>query len=150
MLIKTITDGEKTSLNVTAEEAAALGYSSAVIAAAMATATGSVRRDDVRARITQTAGDIPSLLGTAADALQMLLVHVAGLSAAIANAKDLAAIKAAAQPLADLTAPLLKQIADGDVRMPFAVKGEAAVMVDIAIRATAVADALSPPQEVKR
>jgi hypothetical protein len=106
-------------------------------------------RSAARVRITESAGDIPSLLGTTADALQILLVQLATLAAAFVNAKDLAAIKAAAQPLADLTAPLLKQIATGETRMPYEAKGEAAVLADIATRATAVADALAPQGEAK-
>jgi hypothetical protein len=146
----TIVDGDRTILDITRAEAVEMGLDEALIVLAETQMEAATTKAETRARIAHAAGDTQSLLGTTTDALQMLLVHVANMTVAIAAAKDIVAIKAAAQPLADLTAPLLKQIAIGDVRMPFVAKGEVSVLADSAAQATAVADALSPQKEATR
>lgn len=102
-----------------------------------------VRRSAIRQRIAEAAGDVEAQLGTVADGLQMLICQLGCLAAAMAEAKDLAAVRAAAAPLAELTAPLLSKVQSGEVAMPFTVKGEDKVIEDIGARATVVAEALT-------
>ncbi len=103
-----------------------------------------------RARIADDAGDTLSLLGTTSDGAHLLLIHMARFLTAVKTAPNLAAVKAAATPFADLMEDYLAKI-DADpatARLPYAVKpgGEAAVLTEIETRATAVADALDPPE----
>ena len=98
-----------------------------------------------RARIRQTAGDHLSLLGTTSDGAQLLLFHMAKLTAALAQVQSLEEVRGAASDFAPLAEDFLAEVAAGTVRLPFAVKGAEAVMAEVGARATAVADALDPP-----
>ena len=103
-----------------------------------------------RTRIAEDAGDTLSLLGTTSDGAHLLLIHMARFATAVKAAPNLAAVKAAATPFADLMEPYLAKL-DADeptARLPYAVKpgGEAAALEEIETRATAVADALHPPE----
>ncbi len=103
-----------------------------------------------RARIAEDAGDTLSLLGTTSDGAHLLLIHMARFLTAVKNANNLAAVKAAATPFADLMEPYLAKL-DADpatARLPYAVKpgGEAAALLELEARATVVADALHPPE----
>ena len=55
-----------------------------------------------RARIADDAGDTLSLLGTTSDGAHLLLIHMARFLTAVKTAPNLAAVKAAATPFADL------------------------------------------------
>ncbi|WP_216597729.1 hypothetical protein, partial [Loktanella sp. 3ANDIMAR09] len=59
-----VTDGDRSVYSVTRAEALALDYAEAAIAQAEARAAAQAARDAIRGRIDQTAGDVPSLLGT--------------------------------------------------------------------------------------
>ena len=103
-----------------------------------------------RARIAEDAGDTLSLLGTTSDGALLLLIHMARFVTAVKAAPNLAAVKAAATPFADLMEAYLAKL-DADeptAKLPYAVKpgGEAAALLEIETRATAVADALHPPE----
>jgi len=100
-------------------------------------------RSAVRQRVKASAGDVESLLGTTSDATALVLYEMAKMAAAISAAGTVAEIKAAALPFADLTAPFLAGIADGSVKLPVLAKGEAASLLEIQSRATAVTDALN-------
>lgn len=100
-------------------------------------------RSAIRQRVRESAGDVESLLGTTSDAIALVLYEMAKLAAAINAAGTVAEIKAAAKPFADLTAPFLAGVADGSVKLPVLAKGEAASLVEIQTRATAVADAIT-------
>ncbi len=104
-----------------------------------------------RARIADDAGDTLSLLGTTSDGAHLLLIHMARLATALKTAQNIAQVRAAATPFADLMEPYLAKI-DADeptAKLPYAVKpgGEAAALLEIETRATAVADALTAVQE---
>jgi len=103
-----------------------------------------IKRGHVRNVIQETAGDIPSLLGTIADVAQLLLVAHCHVIDGISKATTIAEIKAVANtsPLAADAVVLLADIAAGTVKMPYLLKGEPAVIADIKTRATAVATAL--------
>ncbi len=97
-----------------------------------------------RARIAEDAGDTLSLLGTTSDGAHLLLIHMARLATALKTAQNIAAVRAAATPFADLMEPYLAKI-DADpatAKLPYAVKpgGEAAALEEIETRATAVAE----------
>ena len=103
-----------------------------------------------RARIAEDAGDTLSLLGTTSDGAHLLLIHMARLATALKTAQNIAAVRAAATPFADLMEAYLAKL-DADpatAKLPYAVKpgGEAAALLEIETRATAVADALHPPE----
>ena len=73
------------------------------------------------------------------------------LTTELKTAQNIAAVRAAATPFADLMEPYLAKI-DADeptAKLPYAVKpgGEAAALLEIETRATAVADALTAAQE---
>ncbi len=104
-----------------------------------------------RARIAEDAGDTLSLLGTTSDGAHLLLIHMARLATALKTAQNIAAVRAAATPFADLMEAYLAKL-DADpatAKLPYAVKpgGEAAALLEIETRATAVADALTVVQE---
>ncbi|MCG7574840.1 hypothetical protein MHM39_14810 [Phaeobacter sp. CNT1-3] len=99
-------------------------------------------RSHVREEIQQNAGDLHSLLGTASDAGGLVLVELLRLAAALAEADKTAQVRASAKRLKTLGAPFLEKIDNGEVQLPYMVKGEAAVMDDIATRGVAVSEAL--------
>ncbi len=106
-------------------------------------------KSGLRAAIETQVADPTSLLGTASDAIAMLLVDTARLFADLAAANSLADVRAAAAPGAARYAQLLADIDSGDVRFPYSVKGEESVLAEIAERSTAVADvyaAAQPPE----
>jgi len=97
----------------------------------------------IRQFIHQTAGDPESLLGTTADAVQILLYEVGKLASALNTAQSLAEVRAAAQSLTDALGPLVTAVDGGTVKLPYQVKGGAtAVMPEIEHRATQVATIL--------
>ena len=99
-------------------------------------------RDRVRDEIQQNAGDLHSLLGTASDAGGLVLVELLRLAGALAGADSLAEVRTAAERLETLGAPFLEKIDSGEVQLPYMVKGEAAVMDDVAERGVVVSTAL--------
>jgi hypothetical protein len=100
-------------------------------------------RSKTRQMIAQKAGDQASILGTTADATQLLLYAVASLVVRIATATNIAEMRAAAAPFAPLSTAFLAKVDAGSVKLPFMTKGLDAVVSDIEGRATAVADALA-------
>lgn len=130
------------SLNVTREQALELGYPDAVVDAAEESGLNAAKLTILRDQIGKNAGDVASLLGTTADAAQLLLIRMAQMAAALAEATTLAEMRDAAKPFADLTADLLSDVDGGDVKMPYLLKGEAAVLEEISTRSTAVADTM--------
>lgn len=149
MRIKSITHNGMTSLNLTPEEAVELGYPDQLIAAAIADAESDSRREMIRARIAETAGDTETLLGTTTDAAHLALYVAASAVSALAKAKTIADVQKAAAPLAALTGDFLARIEAGTIKLPFMEKGEAAVVAEIATRATAVTDALTSEGEAE-
>lgn len=95
----------------------------------------------LRSAIARDAGDTLSLLGTATDGAQLLLVRFCELIQGLNAATTIAEVRAAAAGFEPTATALLADIAAGTVKMPFELKGEAAVIAEIGERATAVADA---------
>ena len=95
-------------------------------------------RDAVHAQ----AGDPESMLGTTADATQLLLYSFTTLIAKLHTANSLAEVRQAAAPFADLSADFIAKIDAGEVKLPFMNKGLESVVGDIEQRATAVAKVL--------
>lgn len=118
------------------------------------------QKQNLRNHIYTQAGDQHSLLGTTADAAQVLVLFACADAVALANAPTFAAYKQArmdalvqlsgnpedAGKLVKKAADLLSDVQSGTVVMPFLVKpGKAAgVFDDVATRATAVAKVLAP------
>lgn len=100
------------------------------------------QRSELRQKIQANAGDISSILGTTADATQILLFGLASLVAKLSTAQSLAEVREAAAPFADISADFLTKIESGAVKLPFQVKGTENVIADIETRATAVAETL--------
>ena len=98
-----------------------------------------------RTRIAEDAGDTLSLLGTTSDGAHLLLIHMARLATALKSAQNIAAVRAAATPFADLVEVYLERLdaEEPTAKLPYAVKpgGEAAALLEIETRATAVAEA---------
>ena len=97
---------------------------------------------DIRSQISSAVGDTESLLGTTADATQLLLYGFTTLSAKLHTAKSRAAVREAAAPFAELSAGFLAKVESGEVKLPFMAKGLESVVIDIEQRATAVAEVL--------
>ena len=95
-----------------------------------------------RREIAATVGDIPTLVGTASDGVQYVLCEIARLTAGLAAATTLAQVREAAEPLNQALADFKAGVDDGTIKLPYAVKpgGEAAMLTEIAERATATAD----------
>ena len=102
-----------------------------------------------RRAIAEAVGDVPTLVGTASDGVQFLLYEVARLVAGLATAATLAQVREAAGPLDRALASFASGV-DGDtIKLPYAVKpgGAAAVLAEIAERATATATAFEEEGE---
>jgi hypothetical protein len=99
-------------------------------------------REQLREAIVATAGDTASLLGTTADATQLLLKEMAELAYGLSTAQSLADVRTAALPFAELTSALIDELADGTVKLPYLTKGVGIVMTEIKTRATAVSNAM--------
>lgn len=127
-----------------AEILASLGVDEVDIAI---TLTEAETKEMVRAHIAAQAGDTLSLLGTASDGAQLLLYHVATLVKGLSTANSLAEVRDATDAFAPLADAFLTKVAAGEVKLPFQLKGEAAVMTEIETRATAVSDALIQAQK---
>lgn len=105
--------------------------------------TAREQRDAIRRTISIEAGDTLSLLGTASDGAQLLLFHMATLVKGLSTANSLAEVRDATDAFMPLADDFLGKVESGEVKLPFQLKGEAAVMTEIETRATAVADALT-------
>ena len=105
-----------------------------------------------RAAITAGVGDTDSVLGTASDTAQFLLVEFAALVTKLSGAKDLAAVKDAAKASAEKLAPLYSKVQKGEITFPFQAKdgGEAAVITEIGDKANAVSSALKGEEVTKQ
>ncbi len=109
--------------------------------------SASEQRQMIRAQIESQAGDTLSLLGTASDGAQLLLYHLATLVKGLSTANSLAEVRDATAAFNLLAEAFLAKVAAGEVKLPFQLKGEAAVMTEIETRATAVSDALIQAQK---
>lgn len=101
----------------------------------------------VRAQIEASAGDAMSLLGTASDGAQLLLYHLASLVKGLSTANSLSEVRDTTDAFMPLADAFLGKVEAGEVKLPFQLKGEAAVMTEIETRATAVSDALIQAQK---
>lgn len=123
------------------------GVPEALIADAAARQQAAEAKQRLRRRIHLSAGDAESLLGTTADAVQILLYEIGKLAQALNAAGSLAEVRAAAQPLSDLLGPLAAAVDAGTVKLPYQVKGGPGVVLpEIQDRATQVADVLAAGQ----
>ncbi len=102
-----------------------------------------------RTKIAATVGDQGTLVGTALDGVHLLLYEAGRMAAAIQAAPNLAAMKAAAAPLAEALAPLVTGVANESVELPYVVKpgGRAGVVTEIGERATKAAAAFAADGE---
>lgn len=101
-----------------------------------------LQQQQLRQQIYNEAGDSDSLLGTTADAVQLLLFAFAQLTVALNQAKTLTEVRQAATPFNDLATAFLGKVATGEVTLPFQAKGLESVVADIESRATAVSRVL--------
>lgn len=93
------------------------------------TSRGLESQDAVRVRTLvrqqiETIADTRSREGVLADVLSLILVNVSQLAVSIAQAKTLADIKAAAQPVADTLASVDSAVKNGSLVLPYMVKPE--------------------------
>ncbi|RXJ70657.1 hypothetical protein CS022_22590 [Veronia nyctiphanis] len=93
----------------------------------------------IRGRIQANVGDPETLLGTTADAVQLLLFGFTGLIAKLHTANSLAEVREAAAPFSELAEGFQNKVSSGEVKLPFQIKGLSSVVEDIEKRATAVA-----------
>ena len=100
-----------------------------------------------RSQISQKAGDQGSLIGTTADATQILLYALCTLATQLAKAKTLADVRAAPSSIVPIAESFLSDIESGQVKMPFMAKGLDSVIEDIKQRATQVSNVLESAQK---
>ncbi|MFD2179541.1 hypothetical protein [Veronia pacifica] len=98
-----------------------------------------ITRKDIRGKISDSVGDPETLLGTTADAVQLLLYGFTGLIAKLHTANSLAEVREAAAPFSELAEGFQNKVSSGEVKLPFQIKGLSSVVEDIEKRATAVA-----------
>lgn len=102
------------------------------------------RRKDVRARISQQAGDPQSLLGSTADGTALLLYEVARLVESLNSATTLADVRSAAQPLAEVLGDFRARVDSGQCQLPYRVKGGSAVVLpEIDVLCSAVSEVIA-------
>lgn len=106
-----------------------------------------ILKSKIRGSISAQAGDTESLLGTTADATQVLLYGFTSLIAKLSTANSLAEVREAASPFSELSNNFLAKIEAEDVKLPFMAKGLESVINDIEKRATAVASVLENANE---
>jgi hypothetical protein len=97
---------------------------------------------EIRAKIEETAGDTETLLGTTANASQMLLFAFSKLITGLNGAKSIAEIKKVAEPFEKMCADFLDKIEKKEVVLPYALDKLDDVMAEIGERATKVAKVL--------
>lgn len=102
----------------------------------MQTAIGALRDE-----LHKTA-DAESLLGTTADAVQLILYEFGKMAIGISAATTLAEMRAAAEPVKVIMEPFIAKVDADTVLLPYRDKGLDAVMADIETRATVVANLL--------
>jgi hypothetical protein len=100
------------------------------------------QRDNIRSKIIETAGDTETLLGTTANASQMLLFAFSKLITGLNGAKSIAEIKKAAEPFEKMCSDFLDKIEKKEVVLPYALDKLDDVMTEIGERATKVAKVL--------
>ena len=107
-------------------------------------------RQKIRQEIYQQVGDIETLLGTIADATQILLVGFSELVVNLSQTTTIAEIRSAASPLAEYCEPFLTKVNRGDVELPYLAKSLEQTIVEIGERAHQVTQILKKYQETKQ
>ncbi len=133
--------------NWTIEDAQGAGVPQNVIDTAVNASNRQSQRSKMRANIGAKAGDDASLLGTTSDAAALAIYGLASLVAKLSTAQSLADVREAAEPFAQLSAGFLTKVENGEVLLPFMLKGLDTVVADIETRATAVSQALQEASE---
>lgn len=95
-----------------------------------------------RERIELAAGDTLSILGTTADAAQIVLYELSKFCTSLNKAQSLAEVRTAAQSLTDLLGGFAVKVDAGEIKLPYQAKGISAALEDIEARATAVTQVL--------
>lgn len=140
-------------LAVTRAQAEAAGIPEGVIAAAEAAEKAEAARTAMRARIAEGVGDTPSILGTVADVMGLLVAGQMARTVALADhasneaqRQELAMLQALAgdADLVQLCRDGLAAIQAGDVVLTAAVKGVENVFAEALARSTATAALLAP------
>lgn len=99
--------------------------------------------DKTREEIKTSAGDSESLIGTATDGVQLLLLAFSQLTVSLHKAQSVAEVRAAAEPYHELASNFLSKVESGEVKLPFQEKGLDNVIIDIENRATAVSNVIA-------
>ncbi len=100
-------------------------------------------RQSIRNKIHSDVADDSSLLGTTADAVQMLLYELSKFSAQLNAVQSLAEVRDASQSLNDLLGSFATKVDVGAVKLPYQAKGIENAISEIEARATAVTDVLT-------
>lgn len=114
---------------------------------AMAETLANVRKSALRARIDAQA-DQSTREGVMSDVLGIVVVGLAQLTVALSNAKTIADVNAAAQPLADIGRAVDAAVKSGALKMPYMVKtgGAQAVLADMTKLSNGVAAVFAAAQ----
>ncbi len=105
--------------------------------------SGDEIRSSIRKDISAKAGDTQAILGTTADATQLLLYALCTITAKLNKATSLAEVREATAEIEPMATAFLAKVATGKVKLPFMAKGLDSVVNDIETRATAVANVLA-------
>jgi len=98
--------------------------------------------EKIRESIEEAAGDQAAILGTTADATQLLLYVLCTLTTKLSTVNSLAEVREATAEIEPMATAFLAKIESGEVKLPFMQKGLDSVVNDIQTRATAVAGVL--------
>jgi len=102
----------------------------------------SIERVGLIRRGIAVSGDTDSLLGTASDNANLLLVEFSKLVVALDSVETINDIKLAAASFKDSAYSLLAKIEADEYRFPYQQKGNESVLIEVGERATAVNDVL--------
>lgn len=116
-----------------------------ITAQANAEAEKSAQRQQV-----ESAVDPQGLLIATNDVATLLFVSIGRLASALSGAAKIEDVRAAAVPLAEIASHLIKAVDAGQVHLPCDVKGERAVIEDLARHATGLADALTAASDMPK
>ncbi len=102
--------------------------------------------DILRKDISDKAGDTLSILGTAADAVQLLLYELSKLVADLSSVQSIDDVRNSAESLNSAIGGFYSRVDSGEVRLPYKSKEFETVIGEIEHRATAVADVIDPSE----
>jgi hypothetical protein len=108
------------------------------------------KKIEIRNKIQKTAGDTDSILGTTANAAQMLFVAVSTIVTSINKAENLSDVKEGIEPLIQVSEKFLEKVKNKEIILPYTLNNLDDVVDEIGKRANAVSEVLKEVKEKKK